>query len=67
MRLNNQWSVTTPLRTDYARRYALVELDVMTAVSLGMTLQDLISVYEIQFPVLQQHEDDTWYIQPGLT
>ena len=63
--LQNVWNRNTPLRTDYERRYALVELDVVVAMALGMTLQQLIFMYKIQFPVLQQNEEDTWYDANG--
>jgi type I restriction-modification system DNA methylase subunit len=63
--LQNEWNRNTPLRTDYERRFALVELDVVVAMALGMTLQQLISMYKIQFPVLQQNEEDTWYDANG--
>ena len=33
--------------------------------SLNITLDELILMYEIQFPVLQQNEEDTWYDQNG--
>ena len=53
------------LRTDYERREALVELDVLVAMALGMTLDQLKTIYRIQFPVLQQYEADTWYDANG--
>ena len=51
--------------SDYERRQALVELDILVAMSLGMTLDQLISIYKIQFPVLQSYEEDTWYDSNG--
>lgn len=63
--LEAKWTWNTPLRTDYERRYALIEIDVLTAMSLGMTLRQLQTIYRIQFPVLQQYEDDTWYDANG--
>ena len=59
------WQESTPLKNDYSRRQALIEIDVLTAMSLGMTLNQLITIYRIQFPVLQSYEADTWYDTNG--
>ncbi|SFB07258.1 Eco57I restriction-modification methylase domain-containing protein [Selenomonas ruminantium] len=63
--LTDKWTWDTPLRTDYERRQALVELDVLTAMALGMNLDQLKTIYRIQFPVLQSYEADTWYDANG--
>ena len=63
--LTKEWAWNTPLRTDYERREALIELDVLVAMALGMTLNQLKTIYRIQFPVLQQYEADTWYDANG--
>ena len=64
-KLTSEWSWDTPLRSDYERRQALVEIDVLTAMALGMTLQDLKNIYLIQFYVLKDYEADTWYDANG--
>jgi hypothetical protein len=64
-RVAPEWSRFTPLRTDYERRQALVEIDVLVAMELGLTIDDLCTIYRIQFPVLRQNEQDTWYDERG--
>lgn len=63
--LSAEWKWETPLRNYFERRQALVEIDVISAMALGLTLEDLEMIYTIQFPVLQQNENDTWYDQEG--
>ncbi len=63
--LTPEWSWDIPLRNYFERRQALVEIDVITAMALGISLEELILMYNIQFPVLQQNEDDTWYDTKG--
>lgn len=63
--LTEHWNHDIPLRNYFERRQALVEIDVISAMALGLTLDELIMMYEIQFPVLQQNENDTWYDKNG--
>lgn len=63
--LTNEWQWSTPLRNWFERRLALIEIDVITAMALGLTLEELALIYNVQFPVLQQNEDDTWYDTKG--
>lgn len=63
--LTRNWQWSTPLRNWFERRQALVEIDVITAMALGLSLEELILIYNVQFPVLQQNEDDTWYDTKG--
>lgn len=63
--LHEDWAWDIPLRNYFERRQALVEIDVIAAMALGLTLEDLEMINTIQFPVLQQNEADTWYDQKG--
>ncbi len=51
-----EWSMATPLRRDQERRQALVELDALAAIMLGLTAEQLCAMYRTQFAVLRKYE-----------
>ncbi|WP_224275690.1 hypothetical protein [Streptomyces sp. LS1784] len=59
------WRSDTPLRSERARRSALVEIDALVAVWLGMDADALIAAYRGRFPVLQKYEAVTWFDSEG--
>ena len=63
--LSNSFNEKVLLRNEYERRQALVELDVISAMALGFTLEDLIFVYINTFSTTQKYEADTWYDANG--
>ncbi|WP_199547876.1 Eco57I restriction-modification methylase domain-containing protein [Streptomyces sp. N35] len=63
--LGPTWTSHTPLRTDFSRRAALVEIDALVAVWLGIDADELIAMYRSRFPVLQQYEENMWFDATG--
>ncbi|MFI9234956.1 hypothetical protein [Streptomyces sp. NPDC053079] len=55
------WQRDTPLRTEYARRAALVEIDALVAVWLGIDEGTLIAMYRARFPIMQDFDLVTWF------
>ncbi len=63
--LTPEWSRSCALRTAYARRWAMCELDVLVARAIGLDVKELCDICRLQFPVLKQNEADTWYDRHG--
>lgn len=61
----DSWDRTAGFRTEFARRMALIEIDVLVAQALGLSLDQLIDIYEIYFPVMRENEAGTWFDQTG--
>jgi hypothetical protein len=63
--LSSKWNYKSPLRSDFARRLALLEIDVLVAKGFGLSLDHLLLIYNLQFPVLQQYERVDLYDTKG--
>ena len=63
--ISSTWDHRTPLRTDSDRRQALIEIDAIVAVSLGLSSADLVFLYKSMFPVVRQIEERAVYDRRG--
>ncbi|MFC8918017.1 class I SAM-dependent DNA methyltransferase [Streptomyces sp. NPDC057116] len=63
--LKPTWEYATPLRTERERRSALVELDALVSVWLGITADQLVAIYKTRFPILHHYEAKTWFDANG--
>lgn len=54
--VDEEWTVLSPLRRDGERWLALVELDALMAIKLGISPRHLRAMYRTQFAVLRKYE-----------
>lgn len=48
----NTWTVDSPIRRATDRRQALLEIDVIVALMVGLSVDEICTIYRTQFPVL---------------
>ncbi|MEW2093270.1 hypothetical protein AB0932_28765 [Streptomyces sp. NPDC006682] len=63
--LEPRWSWRTPLRTEFERRAALVELDALVAVWMGLSAEALIAAYQARLDVLSAREEQMYFDAHG--
>lgn len=60
-----KWTVDTPLRNARERWHAQNEIDAIVALSLGVTLDELMMIYRTQFPVMRRYDREWLYDANG--
>ncbi|GAA1202219.1 DNA methyltransferase [Streptomyces rhizosphaericus] len=63
--LKPTWEYGTPLRTEYERRAALVEIDALVAVWLGMSADELVAIHKARYAILADRESQMWFDVKG--
>jgi hypothetical protein len=62
---SNSYNDEVLLRNDFERRMAMVEIDVLVSMAIGLELSDLEFIYKSTFATTQKYEADTWYDANG--
>jgi hypothetical protein len=63
--LKPTWEHGTPLRAEHERRAALVELDALVSVWLGITADQLVAIFKSRYPQLYNYESATYFDAAG--
>ena len=59
--LGEPWSREKALRIDEERRAAQIEIDVIAAISMGISADELCMVYRTQFPVMRRYDQENHF------
>lgn len=59
------WDSSVPYRMAEDRRLAQIRIDVAAAIALGITADDLCTIYRTQFPVMRRYDQENRYDANG--
>ena len=65
IKIEKSWSPEFPYRNDFLRRRAALEIDVLLSLAIGLSVDDLIQVYCVQFSALVGYESVDQYDAKG--
>jgi hypothetical protein len=63
--MGTPWTMESPLRKDFDRRAALIEIDALVSIMLGMSAEQLCAVFRSQFNVLRKYEWEMYFHPDG--
>ena len=63
--LKPEYSDSVLLRNEFERRQALIEIDVLSAMSFNLSLEDLLYIHNMFFPIARKFDETTWYDSAG--
>lgn len=61
-----KWSKDVALRTEFARRQAVLEIDVLVAIALDLSLEELVTIYKHYFYTFSKYDASDEFDQNGL-
>jgi hypothetical protein len=63
--IGRKWTRDTSERNDYNRRKLLLEIDVILSLAMGLSVEDLCQIYNIQFPLTVLYDSTDLYDSLG--
>ena len=63
--IGSDWSFETPLRAERGRHAALVEIDALVSVWLGIGVEDLVAIFRSRYPIMDKRDKGIWFDANG--
>ncbi|MEV6368158.1 class I SAM-dependent DNA methyltransferase [Micromonospora musae] len=56
-----EWTADVPLRSEFERRAALLEIDAIVSIWLGLDAEQLVNIYRSRYSIMSEYESGAWY------